>query len=186
MLTHLYKTVLPELFAVLIFIGIEADVTSAIFAAPGVAEPNVVPGSSNLKSRGYLVLIDNPGVGGAENPMLKEYCWFLSHFEEAFLLNSKHVQNVSIIGLYGVTLVSKSILLCYLLKCLEVVREEDWNLVSIAHGRVTVIYACSFRVINFHFAVIASYEWNSRGEPFLPSVYSWKLYSLCYVPGRID
>lgn len=108
-LAHVDEAVLPEALAVFLVIGVEADVTSAILAAAGVPKPYVVAGTRELERRCHIVLVDYPSVSGAQEPVLQQHGRLPPAAKEALILDSEHVQNIAIVGLDSVALVSEAV-----------------------------------------------------------------------------
>jgi hypothetical protein len=76
--------------------------------------------------------------------MLQENSWLFPDWQEPPLLNSEHVQNIAVLSLNGMTLISEPFRLYQLLETSKVVTHENFHLIWLSC--IAFLRACSRRI----------------------------------------
>ena len=166
---------------------------SAILAPSLVANPNIIPLSSELECRCTGMLIDDPAVGWGQKSVLHKHnglLWPDEIFSELLgiiRLNPEYVQLIPIRSIHGMALHCETILLSQLLESFEIVREiRDGHVTLNFEKRVSfncLIWLNCFDFIKlfYHFVFVNSLVLlrNVRISWLFPPVVSIKLKFNC-------
>ena len=99
-LTHVLESELPKLLV----LGLQPDVVERMFVAAAVAEPHVVPGVGEDEPRGFVGVVEDPGVGAVEETVLDEDRFEAWADGGVLLLDAEVREDVPVVGLDEVLL----------------------------------------------------------------------------------
>jgi hypothetical protein len=92
---HMLEGELPKL---LIFVWIVFGVISGVFISPTVTYPDIVTSIREQKSRGFIFVIDNPGIRTVKQTVLQDDGLESLSDGGSFSLDSEHGENVAVLG----------------------------------------------------------------------------------------